>query len=73
MDSRNAVFNRTAPVNNIDVTNFALDLTRQGHNLTNEVLTGVSALAARGCLSMRLISSAVCHYQQHLPRGGHIL
>lgn len=39
--SRNAVFNRTAPTDDIDVTNFVLDLTRQGHNLTNEVLTGV--------------------------------
>lgn len=39
--SRNAVFNRTAPKNDIEVTNFVLDLTRQGHNLTNEALTGV--------------------------------
>lgn len=40
--SRNAVFNRTAPTDDIGVTNFVLDLTRQGHNLTNEALTGVS-------------------------------
>lgn len=40
--ARNAVFNLTAPNNNIEVTNFVLDQTRQGHNLTDEVLTGVS-------------------------------
>lgn len=40
--SRNAVFNRTAPTDDIEVTNFVLDLTRQGHNLTQEALTGVS-------------------------------
>lgn len=40
--ARNAVFNRKAPENNIEITNFILDLTRQGHNLTNEVLAGVS-------------------------------
>ncbi|KAK2602131.1 hypothetical protein N8I77_008689 [Diaporthe amygdali] len=38
--SRNAVFNQTTPTTDIEVTNFALDLTRQGHNRTNEVLTG---------------------------------
>ncbi|KAK7731528.1 hypothetical protein SLS53_008768 [Cytospora paraplurivora] len=41
--SRNAVFNLTAPKSNIDVTNFVLDLTRQGHNLTSEVLAGYAA------------------------------
>lgn len=39
--ARDAVFNLTAPGSNIEVTNFVLDLTRQGHNLTNEVLTEV--------------------------------
>lgn len=42
--SRNAVFNRTAPTDDIEVTNFVLDLTRQGHNLTNEVLTGYATI-----------------------------
>ncbi|KAK7706297.1 hypothetical protein SLS64_007637 [Diaporthe eres] len=42
--SRNAVFNRTAPTDNIEVTNFVLDLTRQGHNLTNEALTGYTTI-----------------------------
>lgn len=51
VDSRNAVFNLTAPATNIDVTNFVLDLTQNGHNLTNQVLTGVSELVSRGaCL-----------------------
>lgn len=44
--SRNAVFNRTAPKDNIEVTNFVLDLTRQGHNLTNEALAGVRSTPA---------------------------
>lgn len=51
--SRNAVFNRTAPTDDIEVTNFALDLTRQGHNLTNEALTGVGPQSQRG--DVRLI------------------
>ncbi|KAI3399302.1 hypothetical protein diail_7257 [Diaporthe ilicicola] len=38
--SRNAVFNRTTPKNDIDVTNFILDFTRQSHNATAESLTG---------------------------------
>ncbi|ROV94044.1 hypothetical protein VMCG_08276 [Cytospora schulzeri] len=38
--ARNAVFNLTAPSNNVEVTNFVLDQIQQGHNLTNEVLTG---------------------------------
>lgn len=40
--ARNAVFDIAAPSTDIDVTNFALDLTQQGHNLTAELLTGVS-------------------------------
>lgn len=41
-DARNAVFNLTAPKSNIEVTDFVLDLTQQGHNATKEFLTGVS-------------------------------
>ncbi|KUI57315.1 hypothetical protein VP1G_04640 [Cytospora mali] len=40
--ARNAVFNFTPPKSNIDVINFVLDMTQQGHNLSNEVLTGQS-------------------------------
>jgi hypothetical protein len=42
LSARNGVFNLKAPASNIEVTDFMLDLTRQGHNLTNELLTGVS-------------------------------
>lgn len=42
--ARNAVFNLTAPKNNIEVTNFVLEQTRQGHDFTNEVLTGYSTI-----------------------------
>lgn len=73
VDSRNAVFNRTAPATNIDVTNFVLDLTRQGHNLTNEVLTGVSERCSQRYLSVVLISFAVRQYQEYLQRCGDIL
>lgn len=40
--ARNGVFNLANPTNNIDVTNFALRMARQGHNYTNEILAGVS-------------------------------
>jgi hypothetical protein len=38
----NAVFNLVAPGNRFDVTDFILDLTRAGHNLTAEIQSGVS-------------------------------
>lgn len=40
--ARNGKFNQTTPVTNIDVTNFILDLTRQGTNYSASVLEGVS-------------------------------
>ena len=39
--ARQGVFNLTAPATNIAITTFILDLSRQGHNYTKEVLTGV--------------------------------
>ncbi|KUI63958.1 hypothetical protein VM1G_10699 [Cytospora mali] len=42
--ARNAVFNLTPPKSNIDVINFVLDMTQQGHNLTKEVLTGYETI-----------------------------
>jgi hypothetical protein len=42
ISARNGVFKLQPPSSNIQVTDFLLDLTRQGHNLTNELLTGVS-------------------------------
>lgn len=44
VDARNAVFNLTAPANNIEVTNLILDFTRPGHNLTEEYLTGYATI-----------------------------
>lgn len=41
LEARNAVFNLTAPTDEIDITNFVLGYTRNGHNLTAESLTGV--------------------------------
>lgn len=48
ISSRNPVFNLTAPGTNIEMTNFFLDWTRNGHNYSNEVLTGVSPPSPHG-------------------------
>ena len=42
ISSRNGVFNVSAPASNIEVTDFILNLSRQGHNYTQEILEGVS-------------------------------
>lgn len=42
ISARNGVFNVTNPTNNIESTNFALRMARQGNNYTQESLTGVS-------------------------------
>jgi hypothetical protein len=41
VSARQGVFNLSAPADNIAVTNFILDLSPQGHNYSNEILTGV--------------------------------
>jgi len=40
LSARNGVFNISAPQNNIEVTNFILDLTQQGTNLSASLLEG---------------------------------
>ncbi|KAF3760561.1 alpha/beta-hydrolase [Cryphonectria parasitica EP155] len=40
VQARNAVFNLTTPQSDIDVINFVLDNTQNGHNFTAELLTG---------------------------------
>jgi hypothetical protein len=42
VSARQGVYNLTTPADNIAVTNLILNLSRQGHNYSNEVLTGVS-------------------------------
>lgn len=42
LSSRNGVFNFDAPSTNIDVTNFILDLSQQGANYSDSLLSGVS-------------------------------
>jgi hypothetical protein len=42
ISARNAVFNAPRPDTAIDAINFGLNLVRNGHNYTNETLTGVS-------------------------------
>lgn len=44
LSARNAVFNLAAPVTNVDVTDFILNLSQPGHNLTNELLTGYATI-----------------------------
>lgn len=56
--ARNAVFNLKAPENNIDVTNFILGLAQQGHNLTSEVLAGVS----KHTLSNPQVHTGISHF-----------
>lgn len=41
LSARNGVFNLEAPASNIDVTNFMLNLSRQGANYTDTLLSGV--------------------------------
>lgn len=40
--ARNGVFDIATPATNIEVTNFVLDLTEQGVNYTDSILSGVS-------------------------------
>jgi len=53
--ARNGLFNQTTPQNNIEVTNFILNLTQQGHNYTDAVLksyqtvSGNYSIAATYC------------------------
>ena len=44
VSARNAVFDLAPPATNIDVTDFVLNLSRQGFNYPESILTGVSAV-----------------------------
>ncbi len=43
ISARNGRFDFQIPENDTEVTNFVLNLTQPGHNLTAELLTGVSS------------------------------
>ena len=45
ISARNGVFGVSAPQSNIEVTNFILNLSRQGHNYTQEVLQGYATIS----------------------------
>ncbi|KAK5078699.1 hypothetical protein LTR64_002887 [Lithohypha guttulata] len=45
VSARNGVFNQTNPTNAIEATNFALRMSRQGHNYTQESLTGYNTVS----------------------------
>lgn len=45
ISARNGVFNQTNPTNQIEVTNFALRMARQGDNYTMESLTGYATVS----------------------------
>lgn len=45
ISARNGVFNLANPTTNIDSIDFSLDLSRQGHNYTNEILTGYNTVS----------------------------
>lgn len=75
VNSRNALFDKDAltPHSNIDVTDFILNLSQQGHNYTMDQLKGVS-VDREIVLSMVLtISCAVQEHPGHLQPGDHFL
>lgn len=41
LSARNGVFDLETPVTNIDVTDYILNLAKQGNNYTDSILTGV--------------------------------
>lgn len=45
VSARNGVFNLANPATNIDSIDFSLDLSRQGHNLTQELLAGYNTVS----------------------------
>lgn len=45
VSARDGVFNQTNPTNAIEATNFALRMSRQGHNYTAESLTGYATVS----------------------------
>ncbi|KAF2146877.1 uncharacterized protein K452DRAFT_315081 [Aplosporella prunicola CBS 121167] len=45
IESRNGVFDIAIPHQNLDVTTFVQNMTRQGHNFTNEALIGYQTVA----------------------------
>ncbi len=57
ISSRNAVFNNIAtPQTPLDPTTFALNQTRQGHNFTNEALTGYATVSGNYNISAQFCS-----------------
>ncbi|KAL1635543.1 hypothetical protein SLS56_001594 [Neofusicoccum ribis] len=55
IEARNAVFdNSTTPHSNIDATWFVQNMTRQGHNFTNEVVQGFSTVKGTYQISTQL-------------------
>lgn len=41
VSARNAIYNQSASKNDIEVTNFVLNMLRQGHNYPSQLLEGV--------------------------------
>lgn len=50
--ARNGVFNLGNPTSNIESTNFALMMARQGNNYTQEILNGVRSANPHSYLSL---------------------
>lgn len=75
---RNAVFNLAAPASTVDMTNFFLDYTRNGHNYSNELLTGVCPPLDQPNSSNKQITESaplyvVHHHLKDLHRGSNLL
>lgn len=56
ISARNGVLNVPNPMNNIESIDFALDASRQGHNYTQEVLTGYATVSGE-----YEIAATYCH------------
>lgn len=57
VSARQGKYNLAPPADNIAVTNFILDLSRQGHNYSNEALTGVSGDSSHPQTTVLIIRS----------------
>ncbi|RDI81626.1 hypothetical protein Vi05172_g8392 [Venturia inaequalis] len=56
VSARQGKYNIQTPTDNVAVTNFILDLTRQGHNYTNEALAGYQTVSGK-----YNIAATICH------------
>lgn len=70
ISARNGVFNVPPTQSNIDATNFILNLTQQGHNYSQSVLTGYATIAGTYGIAATYVSvSFSCRAQWQVSRA----